>query len=361
MAVEEPVSPHNKFVARLNFVKPSIPAETTTLTSGTVFALSGSNGDILAHSHHGFYAHDTRFLSVFQVRLDGRPLLNTGSAVFNDRLASFYCNTGGISLVRDRYVSDHLHEDIYLVNNAPAARKVRLELTFAADFADIFEVRRGQFQKVGDVRIEPREGQDIALVYRRGDFIRETWINFSAEPRIKGSTAVIEVALEPKVTWQTCLDISPVADGKNGQGPCVVSIQSPPFYARKREKVMVGVFEQVPVDAPLETVPELSTDNLELCQAYYRAVSDLRSLRLKQDDHYLLAAGLPWFMAIFGRDAIISALQTKLLGPELMLGTLRTLADLQANASDPFREAQPGKILHEARRGELSLFEHVPH
>ncbi len=83
---------------------------------------------------------------------------------------------------------------------------------------------------------------------------------------------------------------------------------------------------------------------------------------IKQDNgHYILAAGIPWFVAIFGRDSIISSLQTKLLGTELMVGTIHTLAGLQAVEYDEFRDAEPGKLPHEVRKGELSFFEQVPH
>lgn len=110
------------------------------------------------------------------------------------------------------------------------------------------------------------------------------------------------------------------------------------------------------------SVPRLETDHWSLHRAYESAVTDLRALRMVQEDgHYVLAAGLPWFMALFGRDSIISAIQTKLLGPDLMVGTLHTLARLQAQETDEFREAQPGKIPHEVRVGELASFEQVPH
>lgn len=113
---------------------------------------------------------------------------------------------------------------------------------------------------------------------------------------------------------------------------------------------------------PLEVVLRLETDHQGLLTAYNEAVTDLRSLRLaRADGHFILAAGIPWFTAIFGRDSIISSIQTKLLGPELMIGTLHTLASLQADHSDDFREADPGKIPHEVREGELSVLEQVPH
>ncbi|MBI2854038.1 MAG: amylo-alpha-1,6-glucosidase [Chloroflexi bacterium] len=334
----------------------------TRVTSGTVFALASGNGDIELRTHQGFYAFDTRFLSRFMMTLNQSRLLRTGSASFEERLASFYCKRGPFSVVRDRLVENGLHEDISVVNHSTQRASGHLELAFDADFADIFEVRLGRVHKSGGVSVEPRPGQHIALVYRRGDFRRETWIHFSHEPNTRGKTACFDFMLEPKQSWKTCVDILPVADGAAGPPEeCVKMSLGEPFGAYKADKAFVGFFRSLNPGAPLEQVPELKSGNPYLCSEYYRAVSDLRALRLKQDGSYILAAGLPWFMTIFGRDSVLSAIQTKILGTDIMVGTMKVLASLQATGIDRFREAEPGKIIHEIRRGEWSIFEHVPH
>lgn len=134
-----------------------------------------------------------------------------------------------------------------------------------------------------------------------------------------------------------------------------------PFGAYRRKGVGELVLKHRRQRAePLEDAPELETDHPGLKLAYDRAIADLRSLEMPQPDgQYALAAGLPWFMTLFGRDSVISALQTKLLGPRLMAGTLHSLARLQARDIDDAADAEPGKIPHEVREGEQTVLEFV--
>src|SRR5690554_6285146 len=102
--------------ASFAFVPAVISTDSARVTNGTNFAVSADTGDILPHSHQGFYAHNTRFLSQFILTLNGKRLSGVGHATFEDVLASFYCSTGRITVVRDRYVSATLHEDISITN-----------------------------------------------------------------------------------------------------------------------------------------------------------------------------------------------------------------------------------------------------
>ena len=346
-------------------------ADSIVVSAGSVFAVSSRSGDIEAGTTQGFYADDTRFLSSYRLRLNGRELDSTGASTFDYSMASFYQSSprrrnlppGSISLTRDRYVAQGLHEDITLVNHSSSARAVRLELFFDADFADVFEVRLGNIRKAGRITTESKDAQELRLVYQRDHFHRETWVSFSAEVAIRGKKATFQVVLEPKIPWKTCVTILPVGDSEPEPIICVESLMGPPFGQYHPEE-RVSLNPQVQKDArrPLDEVPKLETDHTGLMLSFNQAVADLRSLRIEHNSgHYILAAGLPWFMTIFGRDSIISSIQTKLLGPELMVGTLHALASLQADGVDVFREAQPGKIIHELRKGELSALEKVPH
>jgi len=340
----------------------AISTESVRVTCGTVFAVSAENGDILPRSYQGFYAHDTRFLSQFMVTVNGKRLKNTGHATFEDRLASFYCTSGPLNIVRDRFVSTAFHEDIAVTSHVSRPVEVHLEISLEADFADVFEVRRGKVRKTGETALVCSiDDEDFILTYRRGKYLRETRIKFSMPAKITGNTAHFDFKLKPKAVWKTCIDVKPVVDHQHFASYCVAEILGKPFEA-SQEQTFLGYLQEVEAGMPLENIPAIKTELRELQQAYYRAVNDLRALRLKQDDGcYVLAAGLPWFMAVFGRDSIISAIQTRLLGPELMTGTLLTLGRLQALEADHFREAEPGKIIHEVRRGELSIFDQVPH
>ena len=342
------------------------------VTAGSTFAVSGRNGDIHPRTAEGFYAYDTRFLSALRLTVDGRQSEAIGADHFDHSMASFYTSVrgrrrlpaGAMSIVRDRYVADGLHEDIALNNHSAQPRAVHLEITFDADFADVFEVHLGPVHKAGRVTVVARDGQHFCLAYRRGRFRRETWVSFSAEPLIHGKTAVFDITLAPKGTWKTCMTILPVLETPPQLMKCVEEGLGSPFGAyRREERLPINVLKRDVDQQPLEQgLPRLETDRLGLQQAYEQAIADLRSLQMEYlPGHHILAAGLPWFMALFGRDSIIAAIQTKLLGPDLMAGTLHTLASLQANARDNFREADPGKIPHEVREGELSVLEEVPH
>jgi glycogen debranching enzyme len=342
-----------------------------SLTAGSVFAVSDRNGDIHPRTTEGLYASDTRFLSAFCLSVQGEDTYAVGADLFNHSIASFYITpkgtqyfpTSSVSIVRDRYVDLGLHEDINLVNHATQPKTVHLELTFDADFADVFEVRLGRFRKAGWLTVEGREGQHLCLTYQREGFHRETWISFSEEPLIRGKTAIFDILLQPKESWKTCVTVLPVTETAPPPMKCVATILGTPFESdRYQEKPPLSALTQTQGQQLLERVPTLQTDHTGLHLVYHQAIADFSSLLMEYlPGHRILAAGLPWFMAVFGRDSIISALQTKLLGPELMLGTLHTLASLQAVVQDDFREADPGKIPHEVRRGELSVLEEVPH
>jgi len=350
--------------------------ESLVVTSGAVFVVSGLNGDILPRNIHGtpqgLYAYDTRFLSKLQISLDGKEIMPVGSSTLNHAYASFYAisRTRGnakpatISIIRDRFVSHGCHEDISLINHTSNIKKMRLEINFDADFADVFEVRLGTVSKAGKTTIEPRENQHLCLVYHRGDYHRETWIRFSKEPLISEKSAIFEIFLEPKGTWKICVTILPVVDGSPPEVPCIQESLGSPFgsYNPKSHKVADIDMEAKTTAGTLQDIPILETNHIALKQAYDQAVNDLQALLIHQGNgNYILAAGIPWFVAIFGRDSIISAIQTKLLGTDLMVGTVHTLASLQAVNYDPFRDAEPGKMPHEVRKGELSYFEEVPH
>lgn len=347
----------------------SLVSDAVVTTAGAVFVVSGRNGDIHPRTLEGFYSHDTRFLSCFRVRLSGREPAPLGSDTFEHAVSSFYARSAGtrsfpegaISLVRDRMVGQGLHEDIGLFNHSSVPRQVRLELQFDADFADVFEIRRGPVRKRGETSVEPLPGQGLRFVYRWREFQRATHVTFADPPEIQGKTAVFEFTLEPRDTWYTCVNVLPEVDGPLEPRKCEGWALGTAFGAYRRKGVgKLLLKHRRPAAGPLEDVPRLETDHVGLIQAYAQSIPDLRALEMThQDGHYSLAAGLPWFMALFGRDSIISALQTKILGPNLMTGTLKTLARLQARDRDDASDAEPGKIPHEVREGEQTIFELV--
>ncbi len=339
-------------------------------TSGSVFAISSQNGDVNPGTTEGFYSSDTRFLSAFNLLVDSQVTNPIGINRFDPSIVSFYSISGktrhlapsSLNIVRDRSIDKGLHEDIYIKNDSTEEQSFNLEVVFDSDFADVFEVRRGSIRKNGKIRTFRRAGQYFGFEYQRGDYHREVCISLSEVSKVQENKFVQNLTLAPKIVWKTCVNVMPVLGRAPIQSRCVGTILGSPFGRFQRKS---SGFLRHKVDGKLigdPKLPQLHTDNIGLEQAYYQAIYDLSSLELEiLPRKYVLAAGLPWFMAVFGRDSIISAIQTKILGTSLLTNTFQTLAALQAKKVDKFQEAQPGKILHEVRHGELSIFKEVPH
>ena len=348
-------------------------SDTVALNAGSVFVLSSRAGDIHARTSHGFYAFDTRFISRLRLTIQGQPLSPVGVSFLDSSFASFYTSArnrrhdsgAGVSVVRDRLVTSGLHEDITLINHSRDPATLKLVVTIGADFADVFEVRRGRVRKTGSVTSEPRGDRLLVLKYQREEFTRASWVSFSADGQVSPTSATFMATLSPAESWTLCVEVQPTVDALDAPPPACecprLSLveHSGPHRGTPSMPVKMPAGYQIP--EAIEELPKLETERTNVQEAYNQALADLTALRIEHDGHSALAAGLPWFMAIFGRDSIISAVQTKLLGPELMVGTLEILASLQATEIDTFREAEPGKIPHEVRRGELSITAEVPH
>ena len=336
---------------------------------GNTFLLSDNLGDVAVGTPHGLYYADTRFLSGFTLELDDQAPLLLSSGNTDPASASFYATNsvsdklpqGCLSLIRERCLRGALHDDITIVNHSNRRLDIKLAITFSADFADIFEVRAGKIAKAGTVTIQHVDDNSLSFTYRREEFRRSTLISFSQPPRIETNRATFEFALEPKEEWQTRVSVNPRLDHKPVYSVCTGeqpdTLLTPPSIATSANGGEVSS-----ENGFVRRVPVLLTDDAALRFAYDRAVRDIAALLLAIDsEHRLPAAGLPWYIAVFGRDSIITALQTMLLGPKLAIGALRTLAGYQSRRIDPFRDEEPGKIPHEIRFGELASLDEVPH
>ena len=348
----------------------SLVSDRVVTTSGTVFIVSDQAGNVRPDSVEGLYTLDTRFLSQFQLTIDGRvsqPLragaLAEGASTFYTTSSMSGIDSPDLTVRRERYVSTGLHEEVAIQNHSRAEQQLTVALEFDADFADLFEVRRGSFRKVGKRRSQLGSDGRLRLIYERGEFQRETHIIFSRKPDMNDRRAVFKFSLAAGSEWSLCISIVPVLDAQPEMLDCVIdyldSVMDRPI---SRTGGSPGPSRIANGIEPFTNSPIVESSHTDLNIAYDRAISDLQSLTLQGFGHSsILAAGLPWFMAIFGRDSILSALQTKMVAPELMTGALETLAIYQATEVDDFRESEPGKIPHEIREGELSLFDEVPH
>jgi glycogen debranching enzyme len=332
------------------------------ILDGSTFVVSDVSGDIEAslNDPSGLFAYDTRFLSTWVLTINGERL----SALSVDDLeyfeTRFFLVPGAgtvyvdskLSVIRQRTVCNGFHEDLRITNhdNDPVALTIRLEA--GCDFADLFEVKDA-LQKRGSYFTRSEDGR-LVFAYRRETLSRSTEISPSLPCAIDEHGLTFEVTLGPDDTWKLGLDVTATiletADGHE----TILAAQTP-----QQPKDMADNLARW-----LDEAPRLRSDWNPLERTYRRSLIDLAALRfspISAGHRDFPAAGLPWFMAMFGRDSILTSMQVLPFKPELASATLRELGRRQGIRVDDFREEDPGKILHEMRYGEMSAFEERPH
>ena len=336
-----------------------------TIKSGDTFGVFDHGGDILSvpGGTDGLYHRDTRHLSRFELTLGGvQPLLLSSTlGADNVMLTSDLSNAsmsdlgaaaleqGVIHVQRSLFLGDAAcHGRIAVRNFGFTRHRVRLELRFEADFADLFEVRGMHRERRGD-RLPPAlTPGGVTLSYRGLDaLVRTTRLAFEPAPQaVSNSGAVFELDLEPGERAGVFLDIA------FGSEPSVHRPRAAflAAYVHAKRRLRASAARAATVSAPHEAFE----------QAMCRSASDLRMLVTAKPTGPYPYAGIPWFSTAFGRDALITALLTLALDPALALGVLRFLAQEQATTFDPASEAEPGKILHEMRGGEMAALREVP-
>jgi glycogen debranching enzyme len=333
-----------------------------TILDGSTFCVCDERGDVddLATAS-GFFASDTRFLSRSVLTLDGVRLDRLSHDHSRPYLASFVLrNPLGTGLQpnelvirRERFVGDCMAERIVVENVGRRRVDARLELALEADFADIFVVKNLEpaFGRPADEKLPPARPAERAaagtIVFSDDGFSGRTVIHLSQRFDFSNGVARFALSLAPGAQWRLVVGVQPELEG-------VTPLSAATFVDELDEKRRRA---DRALAAWQHAAPALSAGWDDLVHTWNRSLADLASLRMRVpeiSEEYLLAAGTPWFMTVFGRDAIISSLQTLLLGPELATGTLRVLAATQATLDDPERDAEPGKIIHELRRGKAA-------
>ena len=336
------------------------------LKEDRAFVVSDLGGDIAIGNAGGLglYCCDTRFLSGYELRLNGRlPILLSNSlgrayvATFqlvNDtlELGDVTIPRQSISLRRTRFMHHGLHERIGLVNCNLEPVEVLIEMRFQADFKDIFEVRGYHSPpERGRRRTGERTETGIRFVYHGADSVdRVTEVVVHPAPaEITPSRLVVPVRLEPQEPRVIMIDILP----RFG----LDEPDQPDFDFDSSLAALEGTYRDWN-----SSCTSVRTDNEVLDSGLlWRSQEDLRVLCDDPGTGLFPTAGVPWYAVPFGRDGLICSLQTLALNPELARGTLRYLARHQGTRIDPAREEQPGKILHEIRFGELSNLRAIPH
>ena len=327
------------------------------IVDGTTFLFTDRNGDVEAERPEGFFHEDVRHLSRWSLALDGKPPQTLTCRVvdyFSSRVVAAEEGEAEptISVTRDRFVSEGFHEDLVVTNHGEKERRVRVELGFGCDFADVLEAQRQGTIRHGRYRADVG-ARAVTLWQERGSHRRGTVIRFQRKGALRRDRAVFQLRLRPRESWKTCIDVIPVVDGR--RHPPLLGCGS---FGEHAPKMPMSLKDW------LDTAPELEAEWDPLHHIYFQSLLDLAALRIRPEEEHLRwampAGGLPWFMTVFGRDSIIAAYEALPFQAELAQATLQALAELQATEWDDFADAQPGKILHELRRGTLAALGEVP-
>jgi len=336
-----------------------------TLIDGKTFLATSVAGDIVPPGAPdvGFFHEDTRFLSHLEFKLDGQRSVVLSSSTEKTFVSQIELTTGNITLRdsfdlpentihirREQLLSSDILFDRYTFENFNRCPvEFTVEVIFNADFVDVFQVR-GLARATHGQYFEPLiEDDGLIFSYRgRDDVLRQTVIRMSPAPAgITGNTARWDLRLEPLRKTELEITVTPQVENKESRA------QVYEFDAQLHSRR--AAFREFDSTSTSITSSNSVFDNL-----LRNAMGDFHALRIPFGEEHVIAAGIPWFATIFGRDSIIAAYQTLSLNPELAKDTLRVLARYQASEVDDWRDAQPGKILHESREGEMTRCGEVP-
>lgn len=339
--------------------------DTVSILDGNTFVVSDRRGDLEATpaDTHGLFLNDTRFLSKWILTINGlRPKLLSIDDQAYFRVQHFLALATGtvyvdshLSVVRRRCVGDGFQEDIVVENHDKEPIDLEIKLEVEADFADLFEVK-DKLAKKGELYRKIDDGV-LTLGYRRDTFHRRTLISADQPAQLREDGLTFRAHVPAQSSWTVCLDVKPgmhravaTESVRRNKGNARDTADATPALGKSLEEWTASA-------------PRLISSWEPLPMIYKRCLVDLAALRFKTGitPGALPAAGLPWFMSIFGRDSLFTSYQALPYTPELARTTLQTLALFQGRVEEPFRDVEPGKILHELRLGELTAFQERPH
>ena len=336
---------------------PSVAAAgTVTLVEGVSFCICGRTGDIRPGAEQGLFYRDTRFLSRFQLTIGGLPLDPLGAQYPAPYAGVFVARRpprvgtadSTLLVVRHRYVGNGMREDIVLRNLGIETSAVAMVLEVDADFAGLFEVKEGRAKSREGIERSTTESS-VSMSFRQGADMRAVTVTGDNSAEAVSGQIMWHLVVPARSDVTVSVQVVPVLDGtevpsRYGPGQPVETSQPAARLAAWRQA------------APLVKTPEERLSSL-----LNNSAEDLGALRIFDPDfpdRVVVAAGVPWFMTLFGRDSLLTSWMLLPFDPSVALGTLQTLAYLQGSKSDPLTEEEPGRILHEVRSGldsELAL------
>jgi glycogen debranching enzyme len=333
---------------------------------GEMFLYANQEGHLMGGQiGMGLYYRDTRFLSHYDLKVQGHPPVLLSSSA--ERAYMSYVDLTNpdlweenkiavpqqtLNIRRIRVINGRLFDRIRFKNYNDFPIRVEVQFSFGSDFADIFEVRGLRRKRHGKFFKPKVEGTVVTLAYHGEDGIfRRTRIDLGTKPDridVNGgfTTATFTLDLVGHQTRLFNFVIEPIVGDER---PPAVSFDSAVHELRRS-------YEDWERECTV-----IYTDNELFNTLLHRGQRDLRALLTSTPDGRYIAAGIPWYVAAFGRDALMTSHQILMLNPTPARDTLRLLARLQGNEIDPWRDEEPGKILHEIRQGELANAFYVPH
>lgn len=327
----------------------SAGAGAVTILHGTTFALSAASGDMDGTRPHGFFFRDTRFISGWRLRINGKdtePLVGTAldpyKAMFVGRLAANSLeNESHVLVERHRSLDGGLVERIVLHNYSTSEFAATLVLEAAADFADLFDVKAGIRRSPGGSLSHTGQGALKFTGRISGHRLDVEIRDPQATPRSGGLE--YNIVLPPQGEWATEVVVDPSIDGQGPDG-------DPPMGLAPGAATLPAARQK----AWTERIPVAKVEHRGVGETLQTSREDLGSLRIfdpENNDRVVVAAGAPWYMALFGRDSLLASFMSLPVDSSLALGTLQTLAERQGRRINPQTEEEPGKILHEVRLG----------
>jgi glycogen debranching enzyme len=350
--------------SELRQLPPELGHDALAVLDGRSFMYSDPVGDVPEGTIGGLVSADTRLLDKWILTVNGTRLLNLRSGIVEHYHAAFYLTNpempglaaNMIGVRRERVMGGGFRERIEMRSFADHPLRLEVRIAVASDFADLFEIKEYVRDRTAQIAHDhAANGSRLSLVYRNEDFEVRTDV-FAAPPatRIEGDDLVWDVEMPVGGEWECDLNIPFDREFDTGE-------IAPPrhdfstFISRSGD----------PVNDWRESVARIESDSRVLELIHQVTKRDLAALRIPTragDEKAILpAAGLPWFLTLFGRDTIITAYQTLTIGPSLARGTLVELAAFQGTEHNDFRDEEPGKILHEVRTGELTRLGLRPH
>ncbi|HEX5661536.1 MAG TPA: glycogen debranching N-terminal domain-containing protein [Polyangiales bacterium] len=332
---------------------------------GTLFLVTNMNGDISPRGARelGLFSRDTRFLSFWTLRVADAELVHLSSDRNHDAFNQIDLMIAGgddgeflddpqnyVHIRRRQLLDDNFGEELMITSYLDRPVTIRLELAFAVDFADIFEVRGAKRKARGQQLAAEIDPAGITFAYEGRDGGRyASELSFTPPPdELRSDAAHYKLRVEPGQSARLQVALSHRSEG-------VKPTAQKTSFANRSEQLLHHA------DSYRQRCTHVRCSNGMVQQVLDRSVADLACLRLDLAGGQIVAAGIPWFCVPFGRDSLITSYAAMLLDPSLGKESLRVLASYQGTRHDPVTEEEPGKIFHELRFGEMARAKETPH